>query len=235
MISLLHPSRSRPDQSFATCKKWLQRSGVNEIELIVSLDFDEPYRLQYERHRSLHTVYSPIVKGGIIFNNNRSAIDAINNAAVRSRGDILIVVSDDTDCPEQWALNLLDEVNGKKDWILKTQDGIQPWIITMPVMDREYYNRFGYIYHPDYIHTWCDTELTCVAELTGRKIESSLIFKHNHYSIEKGKLPDVISQKANISFNSGRNLFISRKEKYFDLPVDQIMKTLPYNYYTSLK
>jgi hypothetical protein len=236
MITIIHPSRSRPDQSLATCKKWLQRAGVTEIELIVSLDIDEPYRIQYERHRGLHAVDSPIVKGGIIFNNNRSAIDAINNAAARSRGDILIVVSDDTDCPENWGRHIEGLTYGMKDWIMKTQDGIQPWIITMPIMDREYYNRFGYIYHPDYIHMWCDTELTCVSELTGRKIVSSLIFKHNHYSIEKGrKLPDVVSQKANISFNSGRDLFITRKEKYFDLPVDKIVQSLPYNYYTSLK
>ena len=59
----------------------------------------------------------------LIINKNRSCVEAINKAAEIARGDILIVVSDDTDCFPGWDTALLKEVEGKEDWILKTQDG----------------------------------------------------------------------------------------------------------------
>lgn len=208
LISLLHPSRGRPAKSFETVQRWIERAGEGiETELIVSLDEDDPMLQGYmDRHVSRVTI-----------NKNRSAVDAINRAAVRARGDILVVVSDDTDCPENWGNLLAREVDGKLDWILKTQDGIQDWIITMPVMDRRYYKRFGYIYHPDYLHMFCDTELTCVADLTGRKITSSLPFPHLHYSTGACQ-KDGISEKADATWAQGEALFLDRYKRNFDLP-----------------
>lgn len=198
-VSLLHPSRSRPGHAYETASKWITRAGVN-VEYILSLDIDDPKFNEYQ----------PSVN--IIRNQNRSAVDAINNAAYKSTGDILIVVSDDTDCPENWAVSLLKEVEGKTDWILKTQDGLQPWIITMPVMDRAYYNRFGYIYYPEYLHMFCDTELTCVADMTGRKLESKLLFKHEHDSIK-----DDLKKRSDATWSQGESLFIERAKKNFGL------------------
>lgn len=206
VISLLHPSRSRPSNSLITKSLWLNSTcpASVKVEFITSIDVDDPARGLY------------LENGFCIVNENRSAVDAINKAAEFSNGDILIVVSDDTECPPNWVEQLLSVVEGKTDWILKTQDGIQPWIITMPVMDRAYYNRFGYIYHPDYLHMFCDTELSCVADLTGRRITSDLVFKHNHYStgaFEK----DAVSIKADATWNQGEKLFIERARKKFDL------------------
>lgn len=152
-----------------------------------------------------------------IVNKNRSAIDAINNAAKIVDGDIIMVVSDDTDCFINWDVQLVGILYDKTDFILKTQDGIQPWIITMPIMDRAYYNRFGYIYYPGYKHLFCDTELTCVADITGRKLTSNLLFPHNHYSIGKS-VKDEISVRADATNAEGEKLFIERYKRNFDLP-----------------
>lgn len=224
MISIIHPSRGRFLKSFDTIRKWLHNSSYYKpafvyklnktlnIEVIVSLDDDDQaindYREIYESIDSLN------VK--VIQNNNTSAVSAINYAATFAKGDILIVVSDDTDCPENWDELLLKEVEGKTDWILKTQDGIQKWIITMPVMDRAYYNRFGYIYYPEYRHMFCDTELSCVADLTGRRLESKLMFEHLHYSTGKS-VKDAISDKADKTWDQGEKLFLERYQRNFDL------------------
>lgn len=209
MISLIHPSRGRPDKSFSTILSWGTFGNVRDnLEIIISLDSNDTELLRYqERFKADHT----------IVNKNRSAVDAINNAAKVATGDILIVVSDDTECFHSWDTVLLKEVQGKTDFILKTQDGIQPWMITMPIMDRAYYNRSGYIYHPDYLHMFCDTELTCVADITGRKITSNLMFKHNHYSVTKEQ-PDEINRKADATWAQGEKLFLERYKKNFDLP-----------------
>lgn len=214
MISLIAPSRGRPEKSVRCLKEWFGGAMGNQVEFIVSLDQDDIYLNEYKELYELY--FNGKVK--LIVNKNRSAVDAINNAARVSTGDILIVVSDDTNFITGWDTAILKEVEGKTDWILKTQDGIQPWIITMPVMDRAYYNRFGYIYHPNYLHMFCDTELTCVADITGRKIKSNLMFPHKHYSVTKEQ-PDAVNKKADSTWAQGEKLFLERYKRGFDLPV----------------
>lgn len=207
-FSILHPTRGRPQKSFETIKKWLRAhvSCNGFPEVIVSVDMDDPCLNAYI---NLHGKR-------VIVNHNRSAVDAINNAAKVCTGDIIIVVSDDTDCPDGWNDLLENAIGDRNDFIAKTPDGIQKWIITMPIMDRAYYNRFGYIYHPDYLHMFCDTELTCVADLTGRKIELDISFPHNHYSIGKS-VKDAVSDRADKTWSQGESIFIERYKRNFDL------------------
>jgi hypothetical protein len=214
-ISILHPSRSRPQKSFEVLTKWVERSAT-EVEIIVSLDEDDPTRMQYNR---------PVTAGRFIVGKNRSAVDAINRAAEAATGDIFIVVSDDTDCPNRWDEKLLQEVEGKTDWILKCQDGIQPWIITMPVMDRAYYNRFGYVYYPEFKHMFCDTFLTCVADLLDKKIVCDLMFPHLHYSTGKS-VRDAINERADSTMKEGEKLFLELWNKGCGLMDNEIKGTI---------
>lgn len=176
-ISVIHPSRARAEQSKNTILNWLGNADCyTPFQYILSLD------------NSDNTDYG-LGKGGIMNlgvavtrNDNKTAIEAINNAAKMAIGDIIIVVSDDTDCPEHWDTLLLKALEGKSDFCVKTDDGLQPTLITMPIMDRIYYERYGYIYHPDYLHLHADEELTCVALMTGKYIKIPLLFPHNHYT-----------------------------------------------------
>lgn len=214
-ISILHPSRGRPQKAFETTKKWIENAGC-EIEYILSLDWTDHELFVYKE------LYFEIQSNGqVITNHNRSAIDAINNAAKIATGDILIVLSDDFDCPKDWGKQIIEATQGKTDWILKTPDGIQRWIITMPIMDRVYYNRFGYIYFPEYLHMFCDTELSCVADLTGRKIEANIPFVHNHYSIGKSQ-KDEVSERADKTWDQGEKLFLQRYKENFGLKSEEI-------------
>lgn len=217
MISILHPSRSRAGIAYRTAATWIANAGC-KIEHILSLDLDDT---DISKYSELDIV---------IVNKNRSAVDAINNAAKISNGDILIVVSDDTECFSGWGKRIEEMMAGKGNWVMKTRDGIQPWIITMPLMDRAYYEQIGHIYHPSYFHAWCDTEFTCVAELTECKIESDLLFRHKHHSV--GGDRDEISYRADASFEDGRKNFIERKKKAFDL-IDPHGRMTP-NFYTLL-
>lgn len=204
MISILHPSRGRAKQSFNTISKWLHLAST-EIELIVSIDNDDP---QFNEYVQIYV--NPFVS------DSRSAVQAINNAAKVAKGDILMVVSDDTECFPDWDIALLKEVEGKTDWILKTQDGIQDWIITMPVMDRAYYNRFGYIYDPDFLHMFCDTWLTVQADISGRKITSNLKFPHLNGSIQ-----DDLRKRCDATWTQGERTFI---DKVKSTPVEYLNK-----------
>ena len=213
-ISIIHPSRGRPQKAFQTAKKWIENAGC-EMEYILSLDDDEPTNsIGASQYITLFNGHFPQYK--LVSESNRSAIDAINNAAKVATGNILIQIADDFDCPPNWGKQIIEATQGKTDWILKTPDGIQKWIITLPIMDRTYYNRFGYIYFPEYLHMFCDTELSCVADLTGRKIESNIQFTHNHYSIGKS-VKDEVSDRADKTWSQGEKLFLQRYKENFGL------------------
>lgn len=225
-ISIIHPSRGRAKKALETANKWIENAGV-DISYILSIDEDDnvdEYEFIFGKWFFVEGwkdigLSKPVIRQKCVHRNihkNRSAIDAINNAAKNTNGKIIIVISDDFDCPLNWGRKIISEVEGKTDWILKTPDGIQPWIITLPIMDRAYYNRFGYIYHPDYQHMFCDTEMSCVADLTGRRITANIPFKHNHYSIG-GMTKDAISERADKTWEQGEKLFLSRYRQNFGL------------------
>ena len=218
MISLLHPTRQRPQKSRETTRKWLSYAAQQGHELIVSIDDNDPYRGEYLRLYS--EFYPPSTR--VISNTNTSAVDAINNAAKEAKGDILIVVSDDTDVVPNWDNLILNAVIGRKDYVLRVADGIQDWIVTMPILDRDYYNRFGYIYYPEFKHMFCDTFLTHQADALKRIIwRNDIKFDHLHYSIKKSEKDDV-SRKADSTFNDGKRLYLElvKKNLLLDESVD---------------
>lgn len=232
MISIIHPSRSRPRLSFEVARMWLLSAGC-EVEYISSVDVDDPRRVEYiETFKDLHRV-TPCRKRKEVVAFNRSAIESINRAAKDSTGDIIVQIADDFQCFPDWGKRLEELMAGQKDWILKTQDGIQPWIITLPIMDRVYYERFGYIYHSSYKHCWADTELTCVAELTGRKQTSKLLFRHLNDGATK--IVDELSKRNDATFEEGKRLFIDRKKNNFGLHLWDIAGTMTPNFYTNLQ
>ncbi len=209
-ISIIHPSRSRPVQAEQTIKLWLDNArDKSTTEYILSVDIDDRCLKRYKELSSKYGTRTHVAK-------NKSAIEAINRATRRSHGNIIIVVSDDFLCEKDWDFKLLKELEGKEDFIVKTRDGIQEWIITLPILDRTYYNRFGYVYFPEYKHLFCDTEMTSVADLTGRKIVSELFFEHAHYSIGKND-KDAINIKNDLTWNQGKKLYNMRKAINFGL------------------
>jgi hypothetical protein len=103
------------------------------------------------------------------------------------------------------------------------------WLITLPIMDRAYYNRFGYIYHPDYKHMWSDTEMTTVGHMLGKIVDlqnSNAVFKHRHYTINEMQ-KDAVNEKNDATWNQGKSLFLERFDRDFDLRAEQIVLRFP--------
>lgn len=219
-VSIIHPSRSRPSQCIATVKKWLSMADdPGNIEYIVSTDTSDPYGRRYNDNLPKNVV--------LIRDNHKTAIQAINNAAKHATGDIIIVVSDDTDCFEHWDTELLKALQGKEDFVAKVKDGIQDFIITMPVCDRKWYSRYGYIYDPAFQHLWCDSALSCIAWMTGRYIKIDLTFEHLHYSKGKSR-KDAVNIKNDRTWKQGEDLFYSMKSRNFDMKPEEIINEFPY-------
>jgi len=219
-ISVIHPSRNRPVEAWVTATNWAKKCDSG-FEYILSLDISDKDLTKYY---ALFTDFNKSwnINGKSLTNGNKSAIEAINNAAKIATGDLLVVISDDFDCPEHWDTLLLQACKNyrssrfSKDFCMKTDDGLQPTLITMPIMDRIYYERYGYVYHPDYKHMFADQELTAVALMTGKYIKSDLNFPHLHYST--GKSPkDEINVKNDLTWKQGETLFNERLKTNFGI------------------
>lgn len=150
---------------------------------------------------------------------NKNLVQAANRGVESTSGDIIVLLSDDFDCPDGWDLLLVSAFKKYKDYacVLKTYDGTHGWIVTLPIMNREYYKLQGYFYYPEYQHMFCDTDMTHKAELEGRLIvRNDLIFPHQHYSTGASE-KDKVSEKADATWNQGREVYFKRVENKFEL------------------
>jgi hypothetical protein len=220
--SLIHPSRSssRVQKAFDACYQWLRNASDDiQFEYILSLDSDDEAVPHFQKAFS-DFVNVPIT---IITNNNRSIVDAVNRAAEISTGDILIVVSDDFSCPVNWDREILKAVEGKQDWVLKVDDGSGTWIVTLPIMDQEYYEKAGFIYDPSYTHLFVDTAQTHKAILSGKIIYAEhLTFVHHHPDLGKG-VKDALNERNNKTWFQGEKVYIEQVKKYFGLKPEEII------------
>lgn len=216
-ITIIHPSRSRPEMAFKTAEKWLNNAyNIDNIQYLMCLDSSDPSLNYYM------TIQTDIDWTGWV-NDNKSAIEAINFGTTKATGDLLIVVSDDFSCEPHWDTLLIEALQDKSDFIVKTKDGIQKTLITLPIMDRVYYNRFGYVYHHSYSHMHSDEEMTCVAHMLGKVIDLDISFPHNHYSVG-GMVKDAINIKNDLTWEQGLNNLNARKKINFGLKPEEIVK-----------
>lgn len=203
-ISIIHPSFGRPTQSGNVLDYWMQRAK-GKHEYLVALNIDDPTLNKYNIPHGAKEV------NGFFC----SSVEAINETAEQATGDLMIVVSDDQFCPMNWDELILKEVAGQRDFVLKVYDGLQKSLITMPIFDRTYLNRDGYVYFPGYKHLFCDTEYSDLAYMRRRVIvRNKLVFPHKQYSIV-GTIPDSTALRNESTYAQGKALYQSRKAVRF--------------------
>lgn len=212
-ISLLHPSRSRPQQALETMVHWLQNIEYPQTwEYILSVDSNDPKIDEYHAlgMKGLQNVC-------MIVNDNQNLVQAANKAAAKvSISDILILISDDFKCFKGWNKSIVSALEGKSG-VLKTFDGVQRYIVTLPILTKDYYDQQGYIYYPKYTHMFCDLDQTHKSDLQKKLIiRNDIVFSHNHYS--KGGHPkDAVNIKADKTWNQGERVYLQRCRERFGL------------------
>ena len=230
-IALIHPSRGRPSEANNAVQEWYSNaSGKNDIYYILSTDSDDKNTYSILTDLSWNKSH--------LINHNRSVVDAVNIAAKyadeKFNPDIYIVISDDFGCCKNWDLAILNSIEGREDWILKTNDGpnkekpTQEWLITLPILHRTFYHRFEYIYNPLYEHMFADTEMTHISDLLGTTLKRmDLHFPHRHYITKSGIVKkDETSRRADATWNQGEAIYLRRVMENFGLKKEDIKSTL---------
>jgi len=155
-------------------------SGKHKITVVVTMDIDDSSM----NNNSLRYYMTNKIKGDInvtfSYGNSEGKIAAINRGVPAADWDIIISTADDMQPVEQgWddiiVQDMLREfpkfdgaLNYNNDPRLeeKGPEGFKT-LITLPVIGRKLYDRFGYIYHPAYKSEYCDDEQTEVFEKLG--------------------------------------------------------------------
>ena len=176
VFSLIHPSRQRLDRAEAAIHEWRgNASGHHPIEYFLSVDEDDA---DLEGYRDLATR----LQVRLVVGSNRSLVDAVNRAAALTRGDVLIVVSDDFGCPRHWDDALAGIAGTRRDMAIQVHDGNGATRLTLPIVGCALYKRLGYIYYPGYFSMFADDDLTGVARSLGALVDAHhLQFPHRHY------------------------------------------------------
>lgn len=210
-ITLLHPSRGRAQKAFETYNYWISRSDL-QIEYILSLDSDD---LELPKYQELFK------NQFIIINDNKSVVEATNAAAKISSGKILVYLSDDFKCPAMWDKSIrafLEQEKGPA--LLKVDDCLQNFgvrVLTVPIINRQFYEKLGYFWHPGYRSMFVDEDLYNTAEkLRALKFAPQLKFPHEH--VCNGKAPDDETyRRSSANWNQGQEFFKQRKAAGFPL------------------
>lgn len=150
-------------------------ANKEDYHIFTSIDVDD---------ESMHPL--PTINGNhtYIAGTSTGKINAINRDMdyINSQydWDILVTMSDDMMFIEKGfddvirkSFNIINYYNGavrgvNLDKYLHFNDSNQrDNVCTMHIVGREYYNRFNYIYNPEYISLWCDVENDLVAKQLG--------------------------------------------------------------------
>ena len=79
------------------------------------------------------------VKIKLIVNNNKNTVQAINAIKSHIDSDLIFIISDDTDCFNNWDEIVLKSIDkNESNFVIKTSDGINHDLITMPIFSKDY-------------------------------------------------------------------------------------------------
>jgi hypothetical protein len=227
-INLIAASKGRPERMLSVLLNWINNaSDKNRISIIISIDDNDEHINNYQD--ILNDIYLLHgIRTKLLINDNKNTVEAINRCKAEIDSDLIFLISDDTDCFPKWD-NAVEKVikNWDIPFVVKTDDGINPELITMPIFSKSYLDSKEYIYYPEYEHMFCDTELTCVTHIENVIIfANELKFKHLHYS-QGYHEKDMTDEKNQSTFYTGMEIFKRRLKNNFGINSSNINGKIP--------
>lgn len=198
------PTRSRPNRFTQYLLRYVEYlEDKSNFHIQVSCDTDDktmndPYMIHFIK--CLRNV-------SIVFNDNRSKIEAINTGIPRQGWDVLLLASDDMWPVTKGYDNVIRKEMKKNfpdtDGVLHFNDGIHgKKLNTLAILGNKYYNRFNYVYHPKYKSLYADNEFheiskqlnkqsysdTMIIQHLRKEVKRDNLHKINHYYAQRDKL-----------------------------------------------
>lgn len=213
-ISIIHPTRGRPEQAARIRKMFLDNAkNAERIEHVFGMEADSPDLALLGRFR--HAT-SPAGQLG-----QTNCVAATNAAARASVGDILIYAQDDLAPPPlHWDERIIQALGGneKRPALVKIGDGRRDDdLICTPCLTRAAIKSLGYsggIYFDGYRSMFSDTELTWRAIKNKWVVPSDLVIRHLHAVDGHPAHETTIRSNSVENYRQGFDLFCRRNADY---------------------
>ncbi|MDC0297136.1 hypothetical protein OAK92_01040 [Crocinitomicaceae bacterium] len=171
----------------------------------------------------------PNVSGVVNYDEDTNKISAINDHIEGRDFDIVVCASDDM-VPKAWGWDneiaiAMNQHFPDLDGCVHFNDGnTDGELITFSILGKRLYERFGYIYHPDYKSLYCDNEFTEeVRKSNSEKYIDKIIISHEHWSIEGTENTGEVDLAVQKTLHySGRDQQVFAKRKELGFPTERI-------------
>lgn len=223
-ISIIHPSRGRPDLAFSTAREWIANATHSKIQYIISIDDNDPDVKKYWNVFNDLILNEPFV--GVSQGPNQNVIDAMNMGAKYATGDLLVCISDDMHPFDCWDLEIFKLINPGIEQALIVHDGFDnhrpmPSFMPMPILTKRLYDKLGFVYFPEYTGMFADNDLYEMCDVMGVLVNGeNLTFEHRHYTNPKNKVKqDATYRRHNTrtSWDIGMHLLHERRKNNFGI------------------
>lgn len=205
-ISLLHATRGRPDKAAACRRMWMERaSNPDAVEHIFGLDICDESAFLLAIHRHV------FVRG------NGGPVDAWNECAKASSGQVLVQLSDDWIPPLGWDEMIFREIGDtSKPAVLAINDGNRKDdLLCMAIVTRKRWHDQGYMFHPEFFSMFSDNWFSECAWKDGVVIDARerITFEHLHPAFGKAEMDETYARtNADYHYKTGEGILKRLRE-----------------------
>jgi len=220
-ILVKFPTRGRASLFFKTLDLYYSMAeNLNDLFFLISIDTDDHEMNNVNINEKLLT-YDNLQ---FVYGNSKNKIDAVNRDMdlLYFDYDIILLASDDM-IPQikGYDLTIRNKMQDNfpdTDGILFFNDGYRNnELNTLCILGKKYYERFGYIYCPEYNSLFADNEFMQVGYLLNKQIYfDECIIKHEHPDNGfAGMARDNIHVLNHKYYHIDERVFLERKSKNF--------------------
>ena len=214
------PTRNRKSKFFTVLEQY--QTLCEDIEntfFLITLDNDDEEMNSPE----VVNIFSTFKNIKYVYGDSTSKIHAINrDLETENEWDIVLLASDDMTPKvkgyDNIIRNKMKEHYPYTDVILWFNDGHQGTTLnTLSILGKKYYERFNYIYYPEYKSMWSDNEFMSVGNILEKQTYfDEVIIEHEHPDWGFGG-KDSIHIKNVENETHDKNLFLNRQSNKFYL------------------
>jgi hypothetical protein len=208
------PTRNRPAKFIKILNTYYSLLDDKSTKFIISCDDDDETMNNDGIKEYINDLTDVNIE--IFYNDNKSKIEAVNANMDNIEFDIVLLASDDMVPVVQGfdtiIKNKMTEHYTDTDGVLWFNDGYQGnKLNTLCILGKKYYDRFNYIYNPEYKSVWSDNEFMDVANILNKQTYfDEVIIRHEHPDWGFGK-NDLIHQENVKNESNDRTVYNKRK------------------------
>lgn len=219
------PTRQRPEKALNLVGDYIAKvSGNHDIRFVISTHSNDQTMNTAWVNDKVESLRQEAIERRItlthVKHDGTTKIHAYNSNPHCDDWDIQMATSDD----------MTPVVNGYDDIIIDTMriyfpntkgilhfdDGFTD-LMTLPIVGREWYNQFNYIYNPIYTSLFCDNEMEQVAKrLRQYRYDNRVIIRHDH-PVNVQQPMDQLMKYTESFYDADQVTYNRRKRQRFGL------------------